>query len=365
MKRLWITVILAALVLAGCVHDKPSNQAQDEAGSSPVAQNDSILTGLPPAKTPAPPRATLVTLPPTAPTAPVAPPLDTAPATSSASSEVNPLPSTMAPPPDSSPPPITPPSDTGGIASTTRSAAETTAPSTLPPDLTPPPSAVPPEPPLASPPADTSAHDTEMPRLAISTASPVLATMPPPAANEDVGREEQVVVLETSLGRIVIELNDAAAPDTCGNFRKLVSSGFYTRTVFHRVIPHFIIQGGDPNSLTDHRATYGLGGPGYTLPAEIKLKNDRGAVAMARLPDSVNPQRESNGSQFYICVAPCPSLDNSYTVFGHVIKGMEVAEKIAEQPRDNRDNPLSRIEMEASLQPKSKALTQDSASSNL
>jgi peptidylprolyl isomerase/peptidyl-prolyl cis-trans isomerase B (cyclophilin B) len=168
--------------------------------------------------------------------------------------------------------------------------------------------------------------------------------------------QEQVVVLQTSLGQIVIQLDNFAAPKTCDNFRKLVSDGFYNHTVFHRVIPNFVIQGGDPNSKSDNRAGYGQGGPGYTVPPEIKLKHDRGAVAMARLPDSINPQRESNGSQFYICVAPCPSLDDQYTVFGHVIKGMDIAEKIASQPRDKRDNPLNRIEMEASLEPKGKAL---------
>jgi len=164
------------------------------------------------------------------------------------------------------------------------------------------------------------------------------------------------VVLETSLGRIVIELDDAAAPHTCDNFRKLVSDGFYNHTAFHRVIPQFIIQGGDPNSKSDDRATYGQGGPGYTLPAEIKLRHYSGAVAMARLPDSVNPQRESNGSQFYICVDDCPSLDDNYTVFGHVLKGMDIVGKIANQPRDARDNPLTKIEMEAGLEPKDKAM---------
>lgn len=191
------------------------------------------------------------------------------------------------------------------------------------------------------------------------TSAPIAVTPPAvPAAPEK--EEDQVVVLQTSLGRMVIELDDSAAPKTCENFRKLVSDGSYNHTVFHRVIPNFMIQGGDPHSKTDDRATYGQGGPGYTLPAEIKLNHDRGAVAMARLPDSVNPKRESNGSQFYICVAPCPSLNGQYTVFGHVIKGMNVADKIAEQPRDNRDNPLTRIEMEASLESKVKALTDSS-----
>ena len=178
----------------------------------------------------------------------------------------------------------------------------------------------------------------------------------PPQALDDAESRKQVVVLDTSLGRIVIELDDVAAPGTCGNFRQLVSDGFYDHTVFHRVIPNFIIQGGDPNSKLEDRTTYGQGGPGYTLPPEIKLKNDLGAVAMARLPDSVNPGRESNGSQFYICVKPCPSLDDNYTVFGHVIGGMDVVEKIAGQSRDSSDDPLSRIEMVASMVSKGKAL---------
>jgi cyclophilin family peptidyl-prolyl cis-trans isomerase len=161
----------------------------------------------------------------------------------------------------------------------------------------------------------------------------------------------------------VIELDDSAAPQTCANFRKLVSTGFYNHTAFHRVIPHFIIQGGDPNTKSDDRSSYGQGGPGYTVPAEIKLTNERGAVAMARLPDSVNPQRESNGSQFYICAVPCPSLDGNHTVFGHVIKGLDVVDKIDGAQRDSRDDPIERIEMEASLQSKVDAM-QDTAASN-
>ena len=169
------------------------------------------------------------------------------------------------------------------------------------------------------------------------------------------------MVLETSLGRMVIELDDVAAPRTCGNFRKLVSDGFYNHTTFHRVIPNFIIQGGDPISKTDDRVNYGQGDPGYTLPAEIQLKHIAGAVAMARLPDSVNPQRESNGSQFFICVSDCPSLDDQYTVFGHVISGLQTADKIANQPRDKRDDPVDRIEMEAHLESKGQALTENTA----
>jgi cyclophilin family peptidyl-prolyl cis-trans isomerase len=194
----------------------------------------------------------------------------------------------------------------------------------------------------------------------MNSPSPVVATTPPLALDE-AESQKQVVVLETSLGRIVIELDDVSAPRTCGNFRKLVSDGFYNRTTFHRVIPSFMIQGGDPNSKSDDRATYGQGDPGYTLPAEIKLKHVAGAVAMARLPDSANPQRDSNGSQFFICVADCPSLDDQYTVFGHVIKGMDAANQIANQPRDKRDDPVTRIEMAARLESKKQALEESTA----
>jgi peptidyl-prolyl cis-trans isomerase B (cyclophilin B) len=203
-----------------------------------------------------------------------------------------------------------------------------------------------------------------MARLAMTPPSPTIATTPPaPSPLSELEAQKQVVVLETSLGRIVIELDDVSAPRTCGNFRKLVSDGFYDHTVFHRVIPHFMIQGGDPNSKTDERVTYGQGDPGYTLPAEIQLKHDAGAVAMARLPDSINPQRDSNGSQFFICVAPCPSLDGQYTVFGHVIQGMDVANKIASRSRDKRDDPVDRIEMKAHLETKRLALETSETSS--
>jgi cyclophilin family peptidyl-prolyl cis-trans isomerase len=171
--------------------------------------------------------------------------------------------------------------------------------------------------------------------------------------------KQEVVVLQTSMGNIVIQLNDVAAPRTCGNFRKLVSDGFYNHTIFHRVIPHFMIQGGDPNSRGDDRRTHGLGDPGYTMPAEINLKNVAGAVAMARLPDSTNPHRDSNGSQFYICVVDCPTLDDQYTVFGQVIRGMDTVNKIANAPKDKSDDPMDRIEIQASLETKRQALEEN------
>ncbi|PAW78681.1 MAG: hypothetical protein B9S32_06820 [Verrucomicrobia bacterium Tous-C9LFEB] len=159
-------------------------------------------------------------------------------------------------------------------------------------------------------------------------------------------------MIETKLGAITIELDPLAAPLTVANFEKLTGEGFYNGTTFHRVIPDFMIQGGDPNSKGEDRATYGKGGPDYTLQAEIKLKHKRGSVAMARLPNNVNPLKSSNGSQFYICVIDCPFLDGEYTVFGKVISGMEVVDRISALQRDGRDNPLQRVEMKVTLQPR-------------
>jgi peptidyl-prolyl cis-trans isomerase B (cyclophilin B) len=136
----------------------------------------------------------------------------------------------------------------------------------------------------------------------------------------------------TELGSIVIELYPKDAPKHVENFLKLVGQGFYTGLTFHRIVPAFVIQGGDPQSRSNWQSNrLGTGGPGYNLPAEIGRKHVRGAVAAARQGDSVNPNKESSGSQFYICLADLPSLDRSgYTVFGQVVdSGMDVVDKIA------------------------------------
>lgn len=144
------------------------------------------------------------------------------------------------------------------------------------------------------------------------------------------------VVLETTPGNITIELDARSAPETAANFQKLVGENFYNNLTFHRVISGFVIQGGDPQGD-------GTGGPAYTLPAEIKLSHRRGAVAMARLPDAVNPERRSSGSQFYIALTDLPSLDGEYTVFGQVTSGMDVVDKIAESKTDAQDKPLEPV----------------------
>jgi len=130
-------------------------------------------------------------------------------------------------------------------------------------------------------------------------------------------------ILDTDRGVIVIEFYPAVAPKTVANFETLVKKGFYNGLIFHRVVPDFVVQGGDPDGT-------GMGGPGYTVPAEIDSSEHhlRSTVATARLGDDVNPTRQSSGSQFYICLKPQPSLDAQYTIFGGVIKGMDVVDRI-------------------------------------
>jgi peptidyl-prolyl cis-trans isomerase A (cyclophilin A) len=321
-------LLLAALLLAGCTHHQSAS-----ANRAPVPQDDSALTGAPPQPIDSMksyPRATLVALP--------GRPIPVQPSASASSQAAPAVNVAVTPPPapvESMPAP-----------------SETTAPAATP-DAS---QAAAQAPPAAD--SDTTASSPSMPMPADTTSAAPGEVGAATATTIESPENSEVAVIQTSLGKIVIELDDFAAPKTCKNFRQLIADGFYNNTVFHRVIPNFIIQGGDPKSKSPagDRNTYGLGSPGYTIPPEIALKHDRGAVGMARLPDSVNPQRESNGSQFYICLGPCPSLDDQYTVFGHVLQGLDVAEKIATQPRDARDNPLQRIEMTVNLQPKDQAM---------
>jgi len=167
---------------------------------------------------------------------------------------------------------------------------------------------------------------------------------------------DQVAVIETKLGNMVVEFYEKDAPLTVANFIKLAREGFYNGTTFHRVIPGFMIQGGDPNSKDDDRSNDGTGGPGYTVEAEIKLPHKRGTVAAARQGDHVNPQKRSSGSQFFINVKDNDFLDGAYTVFGRVIRGMEVADQIVAVPRDRRDNPNDKVEMKVRVMTRAEAL---------
>jgi peptidyl-prolyl cis-trans isomerase B (cyclophilin B) len=149
-------------------------------------------------------------------------------------------------------------------------------------------------------------------------------------------------IIKTKFGDIEVKFFPDVAPKHVENFIKLAKSGFYNETIFHRVIPGFMIQGGDPNTKDSlKKDTYGQGGPGYTVKAEFSdIPHKRGILSMARANDP-----DTAGSQFFIVVEDSRFLDNKYTVFGEVIKGIGVADKIINLPRDERDNPKERVEM--------------------
>lgn len=162
-------------------------------------------------------------------------------------------------------------------------------------------------------------------------------------------KKDEVVTISTSLGEIrLILFSDT--PLHRANFLKKAQSGFYNGTTFHRVIPGFMVQGGDPNSKDDNPANDGQGSPSEpTIPAELAAghRHDYGAVAAARQADYVNPQRASSGSQFYLVGnhQGAHFLDGQYTVFGQVIQGQDIIDKIAALPRDGRDRPTTDLKM--------------------
>ena len=149
------------------------------------------------------------------------------------------------------------------------------------------------------------------------------------------------VRIETNFGNIKFKLLPDLAPETVRNFVKLAKSGFYNGTLFHRVIPKFMIQGGDPNTKESDKSKWGLGGPGYNIKAEFNSRSHlRGIVSMARSSDP-----DSAGSQFFIVTSDSTFLDREYTVFGQVVDGMEVADKIVNLSRDGNDCPLQEAKM--------------------
>ncbi|MDA8087372.1 MAG: peptidylprolyl isomerase [Nitrospiraceae bacterium] len=157
--------------------------------------------------------------------------------------------------------------------------------------------------------------------------------------------QDTKAVIETKFGNITLKFFPDVAPGHVKNFIDLAQKEFYDGTLFHRVIPGFMIQGGDPNTKGPNRATYGMGGPGYTIKAEFNSRpHKRGILSMAR---SSNP--DSAGSQFFITVADASFLDNQYTVFGEVESGMDVVDAIVNLPRDASDNPKERVEMKVKI----------------
>ena len=156
-------------------------------------------------------------------------------------------------------------------------------------------------------------------------------------------------IIETKFGEMELEFLADKAPGHVKNFLDLAGKGFYDGTTFHRVIPGFMIQGGDPNTKDPKgsRAQHGTGGPGHTVKAEFNdTPHKRGVLSMARSSDP-----DSAGSQFFICVKDSGFLDRQYTAFGRVVRGIEVADQIVAAPRDERDNPRERVEMKVRVVP--------------
>ena len=178
--------------------------------------------------------------------------------------------------------------------------------------------------------------------------------------NKDTVMDKDIAVITTKFGDIKLEFFDDIAPKHVESFKLHAQNGYYDGTTFHRVIPGFMIQGGDPLTKSEDKSRHGTGGNAakffgigsedsestWDLPAEFSTTtHTRGILSMAR---SQNP--DSGGSQFFICVADANFLDNQYTVFGKVVSGMEVVDAIVSAPRDARDNPDDRIEMKVVLQ---------------
>ena len=158
-----------------------------------------------------------------------------------------------------------------------------------------------------------------------------------------------VVVMDIKIGkerdlrRVVIGLYDGAAPQHAENFKELARTRYYKGMQFHRAFPGTLVQTGDPYSRRGPNVRTGTGGPGWTIPAEIRLPHKKGSIAAARLDNKINPARVSNGSQFYVSLKPMPALNGQYTVFGRVLEGIEHLEEISRQRTDRNNFPLEKV----------------------
>jgi len=152
-----------------------------------------------------------------------------------------------------------------------------------------------------------------------------------------------VALIDTDYGQIKLKLDAETAPKHVEQFKKLAREGFYDGLAFHRAVPDLLIQGGDPNTRGDDRSTWGAGAPGQpTLAAEFSDKPfKRGVLGAARRGNDIN----SATSQFFICLRDFQSWNGQYTVFGEVIEGIDVVDKIARQPSDSRQNLLNKVVM--------------------
>ncbi len=176
--------------------------------------------------------------------------------------------------------------------------------------------------------------------------------------------KEDYAIISTSYGDMTVKFFEGAAPKHVESFKMHAKNGYYNGTIFHRVIPGFMIQGGDPNTKGENKASYGTGGYAakyygigleddsktWSLPAEFNnIKHTRGILSMARSNDP-----NSGGSQFFICAANVPHLNGKYTVFGQIVDGLEIIDQIINLPRDARDNPKRRIEMSVKIEQREK-----------
>jgi peptidyl-prolyl cis-trans isomerase B (cyclophilin B) len=184
---------------------------------------------------------------------------------------------------------------------------------------------------------------------ALFLSSTLFATEEKKAESPTMNASNEVAVIKTSAGEMVVQFWTDAAPKTIENFKKLAREGFYDGTIFHRIVKGFMIQGGDPNSKDPAKEnSYGEGGPSYKIKAEFNdHSHERGVISMARSSDP-----DSAGSQFFICLAPVRRLDHQYTTFGKLIKGADVLEKIGDTPvtRNNSgetSKPTKRVVIES------------------
>ena len=185
--------------------------------------------------------------------------------------------------------------------------------------------------------------------LLLALLSAVIVAAEEKKETSPMSNSNEVAVIKTNEGEMVVKFWTDAAPNTIENFKKLARQGFYDGTIFHRIVKGFMIQGGDPNSKdTAKESSFGQGGPGYEIKAEFNNhSHDRGVLSMARGPDP-----DSAGSQFFICLAPVRRLDGQYTTFGKLIKGGDVLEKIGNTPVERNtqgemSKPTKRVVIES------------------
>jgi peptidyl-prolyl cis-trans isomerase B (cyclophilin B) len=183
--------------------------------------------------------------------------------------------------------------------------------------------------------ADMTAPEPEQP----SVEEKPLVTVTEKLDEASLPEEIYLNIVVKDFGTIVVELYGSDAPKNVTNVANLAIEGFYNGLIFHRIVPGFVVQGGDPEGT-------GAGGPGYTVDAEIKHKHVKGCLAMARKPDQVNPAKASSGSQFYFCLQDISQLDGEYTVIGKIVEGLDVMEKLGEVKTGKKDRPLDPPVME-------------------